>query len=80
MRLRYNAALAAVNAGRYTEAITLLKDTQDGASLNLLGVAYYKSGDKRQAEQAFRRAAAAGYADAEQNAEGVRLALEMLGE
>ena len=78
--LRYNAALAAVNAGRYTEAITLLKDTQDGASLNLLGVAHYKSGDKRQAEQAFRRAAAAGYPDAEQNAEGVRLALEMLGE
>ena len=78
--LRYNAALAAVNAGRYTEAITLLKDTQDGASLNLLGVAHYKSGDKCQAEQAFRRAAAAGYPGAEQNAEGVRLALEMLGE
>ena len=78
--LRYNAAQAAVEAGRYAEAITLLKDTQDGASLNLLGVAHYKSGDKRQAEQAFRRAAAAGYAGAEQNAEGVRLALEMLGE
>ena len=69
-----------MEAGRYAEAIALLKDTQDGASLNLLGVAHYKSGDKRQAEQAFRRAAAAGYADAEQNAEGVRLALEMLGE
>lgn len=78
--LRYNAALAAVEAGRYAEAIALLKDTQDGASLNLLGVAHYKSGDKRQAEQAFRRAAAAGYPGAEQNAEGVRLALEMLGE
>ena len=78
--LRYNAALAAVEAGRYAEAIALLKDTQDGASLNLLGVAHYKNGDKRQAEQAFRRAAAAGYAGAEQNAEGVRLALEMLGE
>ena len=61
-------------------AIALLKDTQDGASLNLLGVAHYKNGDKRQAEQAFRRAAAAGYPGAEQNAEGVRLALEMLGE
>ena len=78
--LRYNAALAAVEAGRYAEAIALLKDTQDGASLNLLGVAHYKNGDKRQAEQAFRRAAAAGYPGAEQNAEGVRLALEMLGE
>lgn len=78
--LRYNAALATVEAGRYAEAIALLKDTQDGASLNLLGVAHYKSGDKRQAEQAFRRAAAAGYPCAEQNAEDVRLALEMLGE
>lgn len=77
--LRYNAALAAVNAGRYTEAITLLKDTQDGASLNLLGVAYYKSGDKRQAEQAFRRAVQAGYAPAEESAAKVKEALELLG-
>lgn len=78
--IRYNLALAEVEAGNYAEAIALLKDAEDGASLNLLGVACYKSGDKRQAEQAFLRAAAAGYADAEQNAEGVRLALEMLGE
>ena len=77
--LRYNAALAAVNAGRYTEAITLLKDTQDGASLNLLGVAHYKSGDKRQAEQAFRRAVQAGYAPAEESAAKVKEALELLG-
>lgn len=77
--LRYNAALAAVNTGRYTEAITLLKDTQDGASLNLLGVAYYKSGDKRQAEQAFRRAVQAGYAPAEESAAKVKEALELLG-
>lgn len=77
--LRYNAALAAVNAGRYTEAITLLKDTQDGASLNLLGVVHYKSGDKRQAEQAFRRAVQAGYAPAEESAAKVKEALELLG-
>lgn len=77
--LRYNAALAAVNTGRYTEAITLLKDTQDGASLNLLGVAYYKNGDKRQAEQAFRRAVQAGYAPAEESAAKVKEALELLG-
>lgn len=77
---RNNAALAAVETEHYDEAIALLKDTQDGASFNLLGVAHYKNGDKRQAEQAFRRAAAAGYAGAEQNAEGVRLALEMLDE
>lgn len=78
--IRHNLALAEVEAGNYAEAIALLKDAEDGASLNLLGVAHYKSGDKRQAEQAFRRAAAAGYPGAEQNAEGVRLALEMLGE
>lgn len=77
--LRYNVALAAVDAGRYTEAITLLKDTQDGASLNLLGVAHYKSGDKRQAEQAFRRAVQAGYAPAEESAAKVKEALELLG-
>lgn len=77
--LRYNAALAAVDTGRYTEAITLLKDTQDGASLNLLGVAHYKSGDKRQAEQAFRRAVQAGYAPAEESAAKVKEALELLG-
>lgn len=77
--LRYNAALAAVEAGRYTEAITLLKDTQDGASLNLLGVAHYKSGDKCQAEQAFRRAVQAGYAPAEESAAKVKEALELLG-
>lgn len=78
--IRHNLALAEVEAGNYAEAIALLKDAEDGASLNLLGVAHYKNGDKRQAEQAFRRAAAAGYPGAEQNAEGVRLALEMLGE
>lgn len=77
--LRYNVALAAVDAGRYTEVIALLKDTQDGASLNLLGVAHYKSGDKRQAEQAFRRAVQAGYAPAEESAAKVKEALELLG-
>ena len=78
--LRYNAALAAVEAGRYAEAIALLKDTQGGASLNLLGGAYYRNGDKRQAEQAFTRAAQAGYAPAGENAAKVKEALELLGE
>ena len=77
--LRYNAALAAVETERYAEAIALLKDTQDGALLNLLGVAHYKSGDKRQAEQAFRRAVQAGYAPAEESAAKVKEALELLG-
>lgn len=78
--IRYNAALAEVEAGNYSRAIALLKDTQDAASLNLLGIAYFKSGNKRQAEQAFRNAAAAGYTEAEQHAEDVQLSIEMLGE
>ena len=78
--IRYNAALAEVEAVNYSKAIALLKDTQDAASLNLLGIAYFKSGNKRQAEQAFRNAAAAGYTEAEQHADNVRLSIEMLGE
>lgn len=78
--IRYNAALAEVETENYSKAIALLKDTQDAASLNLLGIAYFKSGNKRQAEQAFRNAAAVGYTEAEQHAEDVRLSIEMLGE
>lgn len=78
--IRHNLALAEVEAGNYTEAITLLKNTKDGASLNLLGGAYYRNGDKRQAEQAFTRAAQAGYAPAGENAAKVKEALELLGE
>ena len=78
--IRYNAALAEVETENYLKAIALLKDTQDAASLNLLGIAYFKSGNKHQAEQAFRNAAAAGYTEAEQHADNVRLSIEMLGE
>ena len=78
--IRYNMALAEVEAGNYSKAIALLKDTQDAASLNLLGIANFKSGNKHQAEQAFRNAAAAGYTEAEQHAEDVQLSIEMLGE
>lgn len=78
--LRYNAALAAVETEKYTDAIDLLKDSEDGTSLNLLGVSYYKKGNKRAAEKTFRKAAALGYSGAEQNAENVRLSIEMLGE
>ncbi|MDM8242066.1 DUF3868 domain-containing protein [Phocaeicola barnesiae] len=77
--IRHNLALAEMEAGNYAEAITLLKNTKDGASLNLLGGAYYRNGDKRQAEQAFTRAAQAGYAQAGENAAKVKEALELLG-
>lgn len=78
--IRHNLALAEMETGNYAEAITLLKDTQDGTSLNLLGVTYYKNGDKRQAGQAFTRAIQAGYAPAGENAAKVKEALELLGE
>lgn len=78
--IRHNLALAEVKAGNYTEAITLLKDTKDGASLNLLGVAYFKSGNRQQAVQAFGQAVQAGYAPAAGNGEAVKAALELLGE
>lgn len=77
--IRHNLALAEVEAGNYTEAITLLKDTKDGASLNLLGVAYFKSGNRQQAVQAFGQAVQAGYAQATGNGEAVKAALELLG-
>ena len=78
--IRHNLALAEVEAGNYTEAITLLKDTKDGALLNLLGVAYFKSGNRQQAVQAFGQAVQAGYAQATGNGEAVKAALELLGE
>ena len=72
--------LTEIQAGNYDEAITLLKSTQDGASLNLLGTAYFKHGDKRQAAQSFSRAVQAGYAPAGENATKVKEVLELLGE
>lgn len=78
--IRHNLALAEVEAGNYTEAITLLKDTKDGASLNLLGIAYFKSGNRQHAVQAFGQAVQAGYAPAAENGEAVKAALELLGE
>lgn len=77
--IRHNLALAEVEAGNYAEAITLLKDTKDSASLNLLGVACFKNGDKRQALQTFEQAMKAGYAPAGENAAKVKEALELLG-
>lgn len=70
--IRHNLALAEVKAGNYTEAITLLKATEDGASLNLLGVAYFKSGQTNRAEDAFSQAVKVGYNDASGNLKQVR--------
>ena len=77
--IRHNLALAEVEAGNYTEAITLLKETEDGASLNLLGVAYFKSGNRQQAVQAFGQAVQAGYTQAEGNTTKAKEALDLWG-
>ncbi len=55
-----NAALAEIETGNYDYAISTLKGTKDPTLLNLLGVAYYKTGNKQQAETSFRNAAQAG--------------------
>ena len=77
--IRHNLALAEVEAGNYTEAIALLKEMEDGASLNLLGVAYFKSGNRQQAVQAFGQAVQAGYAQAEGNTTKAKEALDLWG-
>lgn len=77
---RNNAALAAVETEHYDEAIALLKDATDGASLNLLGVAYYKSGQADKAEETFARAVKAGYSDASGNLKQLQEAKALFSE
>lgn len=77
---RNNAALAAVETEHYAEAIALLKDARDGASLNLLGVAYWKSGQADKAEGAFAQAVEAGYGDASGNLKQLQEAKALFSE
>ena len=77
---RNNAALADIETGHYAEAIGLLKDAQDASLVNLLGVAYFKNGQMKEAGDAFRRAQAAGYAGAADNLKMLEEAKELLGE
>lgn len=77
---RNNAALAAVETEHYDKAIALLKDATDGASLNLLGVAYYKSGQADKAEETFARAVKAGYSDASGNLKQLQEAKALFSE
>ncbi len=62
-----NAALAEFETGNYDAAISLLKNADDPALLNILGAAYAKSGNKQQAEQTFRQAVSKGSKQAEDN-------------
>lgn len=63
-----NAALALLENGRAEEAVTLLiKAPQKPELLNMLGTAYYKTGQTDEALKAFERAAAMGYEPAAEN-------------
>ena len=76
-----NAALALIEAGRTGEAITLLeKAPEDGALLNMLGVAYAKNGDFSKAESAFNRASAKGYAKSGENCQMLKQYVEYVSE
>ena len=77
---RNNAALAEIETGHYAEAVALLKDAQEPSLVNLLGVAYFKNGQLKEADEAFRRAQAAGYAGAADNLKMLQEAMELLGE
>lgn len=74
---RNNAALAAMETEHYAEAIALLKEAQDGASLNLLGVAYWKNNQPAEAKTALQKAADTGYAVATNNLKMIRDAEEL---
>lgn len=62
-----NAALAEFETGNYSAAISLLKNTEDPALLNILGAAYAKAGNKDKAEQAFKEAVRKGNTQAGEN-------------
>lgn len=75
---RNNAAFAEIETGHYREAIALLEGTKEGALLNLLGVAYFKNGQRKEAAVAFNKAKEAGYAGAAGNLDMCRKAMELL--
>lgn len=62
-----NAALAEFETGNYSAAISLLKNTENPALLNILGAAYAKAGNKDKAEQAFKEAVRKGNTQAGEN-------------
>jgi hypothetical protein len=64
-----NAGAAEVEAGAYDSAIARLSRLSTPEALNNLGVAYARQGDLTAAEASFRKAVAAGSADAAHNLE-----------
>lgn len=77
--VRNNAALAEIETEHYAEAVALLKDAQEPSLVNLLGVAYYRNGQLKEAGEAFRRAQEAGYAGAADNLKMLQETMDLLG-
>lgn len=76
----HNAARELVNAGKYAEAIELVKTckAEDASLYNVLGVACAGAGKYSEARDAFAKAMAAGSADAERNARELECVMEQL--
>lgn len=77
---RNNAALAAIETEHYDDAIALLKNTDNGALLNMLGVAYWKNNQPVEAKTALRKASDSCYTPATENLRMILEAEELLGE
>ena len=77
-----NYALSLIAAGEYDEAVRLLtpKAGTDGSLQNLIGVAQFKAGRMDEAQEAFQKAAEAGYPGAQDNVKKLQEARELLGE
>lgn len=76
-----NASLALIEAGRTDEAIELLESApEDGALLNILGVAYTKQGNIEKARGAFRKASEKGNPDAMENSRLMEAYVEYMAE
>ena len=74
-----NQAVRLMQDGRYGEALPILNNVrEDERSWNALGVTLFETGQREQALDYFRRAAANGNADARQNADQLQRYLNAL--
>ena len=67
-----NRAVALVRGGRDAEAAALLEPLDDERKWNTLGVAYFKTGRRKEAIVCFERAVKAGDSEAAGNLKGVQ--------
>ena len=74
-----NRAVRLMQQQRWQEALPILNNVRaDERSWNALGVTLFQTGQREQALDYFRRAAAKGNADAQQNAEQLQRYLDAL--